>query len=469
MLPPMRLVAVSIVKNEADIIEPFVRHTLAWVDHQFIFDHDSTDGTREILGALQAEGLPITLFTDGALGNLQQSRSNRLTTLAAQTQAADWILPLDADEILIGPGRSALEQSLATLDRTRAASLPLLNYFPTTEDDPAIRNPVLRLRHCQTAPSRTRKIMVPRELALDAGILAGKGSHALYRGPEMLPDQPLPGDYHLAHLALRSPQHQMLRVVLAELQKLSRGRSHAGLDLHYRLGFQLLAENPEVFFATVRRPAATARLLPIPYLGGTLHHTPPSAGWDRVARALLFYLEKLAISHGRLVDAAGPGWLEANEGAAGLRELTAADFSPTTAAGSATAFAGFAARTGWGPPEGPVPDAFLPLFHWGLAPETSVVIHSPTTQSARLVAEVLTYSEDQSVEVLLNGVRVLEHAFVRVNQKESLATPLALNAGENQLSFRYRRHLATDYDPRPLALIFLSLRVLDSTGQPIAD
>ena len=43
----MRLVAVSIVKNEADIIEAFVRHTLAWVDHHLVFDHDSTDGTRE--------------------------------------------------------------------------------------------------------------------------------------------------------------------------------------------------------------------------------------------------------------------------------------------------------------------------------------------------------------------------------------------------------------------------------------
>jgi hypothetical protein len=42
----MRLVAVSVVKNEADIIEAFVRHTRAWVDHHLIFDHDSTDGTR---------------------------------------------------------------------------------------------------------------------------------------------------------------------------------------------------------------------------------------------------------------------------------------------------------------------------------------------------------------------------------------------------------------------------------------
>src|SRR5882724_5337441 len=110
----MRLVAVSIVKNEADIIEPFVRHTLAWVDHHLVFDHDSTDGTREILGALQREGLPVTLYTDDALGNLQQARSNFLTRLAAQQYSADWIMPLDADEILAGPGgRATLERILA--------------------------------------------------------------------------------------------------------------------------------------------------------------------------------------------------------------------------------------------------------------------------------------------------------------------------------------------------------------------
>src|SRR5688572_6009541 len=237
----MRLVAVSIVKNEADIIEAFVRHTLAWVDHHLVFDHDSTDGTREILQALRAEGLPIELFTDDALGNLQQARSNHLTRRAATRLAADWVLPLDADEIFTGPGRTELEHQLASLQAGQPASLPLLNYYPTAEDDPAEPNPVLRLRHCQQAPSTTRKVVIPRALALDPAIVAGKGSHTLYRNDAPLPDQPLPPLFHLSHLALRSAEHQALRVVLAELQKLSRGQAHAGLDLHYRLGFQLLA------------------------------------------------------------------------------------------------------------------------------------------------------------------------------------------------------------------------------------
>src|SRR5688572_29754160 len=130
----MRLVAVSIVKNEADIIEAFVRHTLAWVDHHLVFDHDSTDGTREILQALQAEGLPLTLFRDDAPGHLQQARSNHLTRLAAESYDADWILPLDTDEVLCGPGRTELEQALQQAGPGQPASLPLLDYCATEED-----------------------------------------------------------------------------------------------------------------------------------------------------------------------------------------------------------------------------------------------------------------------------------------------------------------------------------------------
>lgn len=459
MLPAMRLVAVSIVKNEADIIEAFVRHTAAWVDEHLIFDHDSTDGTREILGALKTEGLRLSLFTDGALANLQQSRSNHLSVLAAQAHGADWILPLDADEILVGPSRAHLETALAAIADGRPAMLPLLNYFLTDADDASVGNPVLRLRYCQATPSPTRKIIVPRTLALDPAIGAGKGNHALYRGDAALPAQSLPTEYHLAHLALRSPEHQMMRVVLAELQKLSRGRAHAGLDVHYRLGFQLLTEKPELFFSVARRPTTAGRLLPIDYRGGALTHTPPSTGWNRVARALLRYLEKLAVSHGELVDAAGAGWQEANERQAVIRELGAADLPAATAAGATDAFAGFTPLSGWQSAEGPVPEAFLPVFHWALAPASEFSVSAPAARHATLRAELLTYSDGQTVEILLNGERLLEFAFPRVNQKEMLAVPLALQAGDNRVVIRYSRHLATPQDPRPLAVLYLSLRI----------
>ena len=459
----MRLVAVSIVRNEADIIEAFVRHTRAWVDHHLVFDHASTDGTRQILCALRDEGLPLSLFTDGCPDNLQQSRSNFLTQVAAREHGADWILLLDADEIMAGPSRVGLQEALAALDSTRPASLPLVNYYPLANDDAAEPNPVLRLRHCQTAPPGTRKIMVPRPLALAPDVSAGKGSHALVRVTQPLPDHPLPPQYHLAHLALRSREQQVLRVVLRELQKLSGGRAQAGLDEHYRLGFQLLAENPDLFFATVCPPATGLRLLPIEYRGGPLRHGRHAAGWNRVAMTLLPYLEELATSHGRLLDA-GSVTAPANpRRTPEMRLLTAEESSPRPTAGNSASFAGFVAREGWGPREGPVPEAFLPPFHWGYAPATELTVNSRGPREARFSAEALTYSEGQVVGVEVNGTVVLRHAFGRVNQKELLATSLPLRAGDNHLVLRYEKFLRTSHDPRQLAAIFLSLRLEPET------
>lgn len=451
----MRLVAVSIVKNEADIIEPFVRHTLAWVDHHLVFDHDSTDGTREILGALQREGLPLTLYTDDALGNLQQARSNHLARLAAGKFGADWILPLDADEILTGPGRSELERALAQITPGRPATLPLLNYYPTDADQDGEANPLLRLQHCQAAPSATKKIVAPAPLARDPQIAAGKGNHVLLRGGDALPDHPLPAEFCLAHFALRSPQHQVLRVVLAEIQKNSRGQAHAGLDVHYRLGFQLLAEKPELFFATVTQPAAKLRLRPIAYGGGPLRYAASGAGWSRVARALLPFLDKLAASHGALVD----GNAVPAESDSVIRELPASAIPAPAGHADGTEFSGFRPVSGWGETEGPVPEAFLPPFHWGYAPATRLAVTAPTAGAANLVATMLTYSDRQVVTVRLNGTPLARHAFDRVNQKVTLSVPLPLRPGENEVTFDYTQSLVTERDPRQLAVIFLGLQI----------
>ena len=453
----MKLVAVSVIKNEADIVEAFVRHHAAWVDHHLVFDHASTDGTREVLGGLVREGLRLTVFTDDSLAHLQQARSNHLTRLAAGELGADWVVLLDGDEFLVGPGRAELEQQLAAMGPTTPASLPLLNHAPTASDDPAELNPVLRLRHCERQPAPTRKILVPRVAALDPSLVAGKGSHALYRDGQPIPDAPLPDSFWLAHFPERSAGQQAARIMLAELQRLSRGRANAGMDFHYRLPFQTLAENPEMYFAMRLRAEAELQLAPLAYRGGPLRHTRASPEWSRPLRSILPFLEGLASSHGRLVDRAGPE--PAGDAAPPMRPLAPEELTAATYAGRNDAFAGFSPREGWASTEGPVPNALLPAFHWGLAPASRLSVPSAAARTARLTAEMLTYSDGQKIDLRLNGREVRRHEFERVRQRERLECPLELRAGDNLLELAYAEGLQTTYDPRRLAVIFLSLRV----------
>lgn len=453
----MKLVAVSVIKNEADIVEAFVRHTRAWADLHLVFDHASTDGTREILGRLVGEGLPLRLYTDDALGNLQQFRSNHLARVAVEEFGADWVMPLDADEILVAPGqRTSLEDMLRGGDGTQPVSLPMANYYPTRDEDLTEPNPVLRLVHRAGLTGASRKVMIPAALARDPSIEAGKGNHALYRHAAAVPDRPAPEGFHLAHFALRSLGQQVMRVVTAELQKLQRGRAHAGLDVHYRLGFQLLADDPDRFVETFySRPASLTRD-PTPYLGGPLRYTTQADDWRRVARALLPFLERLSRSHGELLDR-----LPAPEAAAtSVQVIRTLEVAAPESAGSTGYFSGFKEIEGLQPLEGPFPGAFLPIFRWGLAPRTVLSVTSPQARTARLRLECLTYLDAQSFAILLNGEELPRFTFPRENQKEIVERSLALRAGDNRIEFAYHRSLQTKADPRRLAVIFLAIQVV---------
>ena len=96
----MKIASISMVKNEADIIESFVRHTSRLVDVMYIIDHLSTDNTWVILNKLQAEGMPLIL---SRYNKADYSQSEVTTGLMWQSikDGADWVLPLDADEFIV--------------------------------------------------------------------------------------------------------------------------------------------------------------------------------------------------------------------------------------------------------------------------------------------------------------------------------------------------------------------------------
>ncbi len=98
--------AISMVRNEADIIEAFVRHTLTFADHLFIYDHNSTDNTKKILDCLISEGLSVSLVP---LTNTIGYEQAEITTMLMKTAFAhgySLVIPIDADEFLMPDNES---------------------------------------------------------------------------------------------------------------------------------------------------------------------------------------------------------------------------------------------------------------------------------------------------------------------------------------------------------------------------
>ncbi|WP_421697527.1 glycosyltransferase family 2 protein [Ancylobacter sp.] len=202
----MRIASISLVKDEADIIEGFVRHNLHFVDHMFVVDDRSNDTTSEILRRLAAESSTVTLVDDGWTGGFHQSR--RTTALLHQVAAQggwDFIAPLDADELICAPDRAAFEASLSAVPHGVAAGVGALFYCWTPADDMSIRDPLVRLTTALEPPAgHIFKAIAPASLFADPALTYVEGNHALLLGGSSVPVQRLAG-VELAHFAVRSP------------------------------------------------------------------------------------------------------------------------------------------------------------------------------------------------------------------------------------------------------------------------
>ena len=223
----MKLVGISMIRNDADIVEPFVRHSLRLLDHLFVVVHCPEDGTREIIKALHAEGLPMTLVFDDEPAFLQ---GERLTWLARQAHAAlqpDFIFPLDADEFLLPADRGAIESALAPLPATTpAARLRLRTFVPTTEDRADEPNPLRRIRCRVSDDAKVDKVVLTRAFAADPMLVLDHGNHGLLRIGVAATQLPMPRlrELGIAHYPVRSAAQLTNKTIIGFLAHLATGR-----------------------------------------------------------------------------------------------------------------------------------------------------------------------------------------------------------------------------------------------------
>jgi Glycosyl transferase family 2 len=314
-----KIVAICTVRDEGDIIEAFVRHTLAFADHLVVLDNGSTDKTLEILRALVHDcSLPVEVVEDPSPGHWRWKRMTRLLKeFAVGRFGADWVLCLDADEFIDAESPLHFRRSLSLLDGPVA--IEWRTYVPHREDDGTEINPVLRIRHRLASEVYQRcKVIVPGSIAGRADIHLGQGNHEVFAGETALVMTTFRGTT-LAHFPLRGPEHFAWKVALRALQYAAMYEKDAGWGWELTQYWQTLKDDPQSVLDTYQEaalkycvPAGVAcegnPLVesPFSYRGGPLSATVRENVSGLLVRRLLGYAEGLAVSYARLHAAFGP-------------------------------------------------------------------------------------------------------------------------------------------------------------------
>jgi hypothetical protein len=239
------LIGVTMVRDEADVIEAFVRHNLRSLDGILAVDHCSTDGTREILRALEAEGLGVVVEVDDEEGHRQAETITRLARRAF-AENATIVFALDADEFLKMPSRAAFERWIAGVPPPYCTALDWQTYLPPSRDRIPGGEVELAWRRAREAHG-LHKVVLTRAFAATPAATVGPGNHTvLMEGPQQnLERHPVrlarcPADVAaLAHLPVRSVEQVMRKVETGWRAHVKANPPDAALAIHWR---ELLAQ-----------------------------------------------------------------------------------------------------------------------------------------------------------------------------------------------------------------------------------
>lgn len=237
-----KIVAISMVKNEADVIESFVRYTLTVADELLIVDHMSTDATRKILELLQEEGLRLTIDTYRNPAQLQAEVMTGLMYQAIEKHNADIIVPLDADEFPFvpddAPPTRAILQALPT-DKVYTYGWQI--FRPVAAENE--QNTFLLNRECykKIKLEGMAKCFLGKHAVINNDLRLSQGNHHALSGEKFFDENVCPFIY-LAHFPWRSEMQIMSKSLGGWLANVMRYSKYTIGAFHWKEKFDLFCK-----------------------------------------------------------------------------------------------------------------------------------------------------------------------------------------------------------------------------------
>lgn len=224
--PILQSIGLCMVRNEQDIIEPFLRHNARLLDLLILLDNCSTDATREIAVATARDVGNVIVADQPDRAYNQSAIMSRMLSFAQSAGFADHVLLLDADEFLSASDPDHLSEQLRRIPPGTCGLLPWKTFVP----DPLLSDidfpdPLDRMTRCRkNEVPQFCKAVLRLNGSLDPRIVVAQGNHTIRDGK----GKPLPSmlleETPLLHFPLRSANQLLTKGVLGWLANEARAK-----------------------------------------------------------------------------------------------------------------------------------------------------------------------------------------------------------------------------------------------------
>lgn len=215
--------SITMVKNEVDIIEVFIRYNLNYLDKMVILDNGSTDGTTEIILKLVNEGLPIDLVFDHNPAYVQSEIITNLMYDVIRKYDPTFILPLDVDEFLTSYKEKDVRKIIKQLPTDAVTYIEWVTYVPTEKDDSDQINILHRINHTRKVQfNYDKKIIIPISIVKNNSVVIKQGSHDLEENEKISWKKNIIDTLNLAHYPVRSVEQMKSKYLVGWLANLAR-------------------------------------------------------------------------------------------------------------------------------------------------------------------------------------------------------------------------------------------------------
>jgi hypothetical protein len=235
----MKLAAISMIRDESDIIATFLRHLSALFDIVFLLDQRSSDGSGEAMRAACARHASWSYHHMDFAGFYQRELNNIFLPRAFE-RGADAVFFLDSDEFVGVASRPDLQAISSRLNEQK--SIGILRWRPCVPQrfDTCLFDPSQPLWVAERN-GRTPKAVIPRTVfERFPGMQVAAGNHDVIGRARVRSPRSEIG--HLLHVPIRSRQQFLQKIFISVIANLAKNNQMTRESAHKRDLLTMIAE-----------------------------------------------------------------------------------------------------------------------------------------------------------------------------------------------------------------------------------